>query len=214
MIEGLTNSTHTSSTDLDAESETDNGSSSNEKVEDRSKYEGLGTRNGVVRIRETYDAVRTTARAAEEIVVRIVQSYSDELDSYVNSISEMLDDIRDENRKDFSDLELQRITIRLPILMYGMIDAMDRAAIESDVSKAMLASLEATNYLNAEGRTIPERRAYATMKTATEATVVDLTRHVYQRLKNKFETASSVFDGIRKVVSMRDTEKSVFGRSK
>ena len=164
-------------------------------------------------VRETYDSIRKLSAVADRIIGEIVETYAKDLDEYVSFINRTLDDIRDSRRKDFSDMDLQRAVLRLPTIMYKLSDALDSAALESDVAKAVLESIKSVNYLNAPEGTIPEKRAYAAIQTANEEDVVQLTKHVYQRLRNRLEHADKLFDGVRKVITMRDTHKSVFGKS-
>jgi hypothetical protein len=118
-----------------------------------------------------------------------------------------------EERKEFNDKTLNSLVLRLPILMYRMSDAIDRSAIESDIAKALVKNVRARHYQSASG-TIPDKEAAAELATQDESAVVDLTRHVYNRLKGKMERADALFDGVRKVITARTTEKTVFGKDK
>jgi hypothetical protein len=202
-----------SSGSTDAESKTDQSNQSNGAASKGAvnRYDLLNTNQKA--IENAYAQIRKTAKTAESIVDKIVREYGEQLDVYVSNVEARLDDIRDGRIKQFSDNDLQQIVLRLPILMYRLGDMLDLSAIESDISKAALQNLNAQNYLDAPGRTVPEKKAHAELQTQAEASVVDLSRHVYQRLKNKIENASALFDAVRKIITMRDTERTVFGRS-
>ncbi len=89
---------------------------------------------------------------------------------------------------------------------------LDVAAIESSIAKAASKAVYAEFYLDSTG-TIPEREAFATLKAAEESVIVDLARHVHSRVKTKMETAEALLDAVKKVLTSKDADKQVFGRS-
>lgn len=151
-------------------------------------------------------------KRAEVIVKAVVDKYAAELDQFIEAAESYLNEIRDGKRSGFADDDLQRMCLRLPVLLYRVSDGLDRASIESDLAKAAVEAVRAQHYLNAPDGTIPERKAYADLKTAEDAAVVDLTKHVHARLKSKIEFGNALFDAIRKVMSARDTDKTTFGK--
>lgn len=161
-----------------------------------------------------YAEVRKSAQKAEEIVQVVVQRYAGDLDEFVNNAETYLNKVRDSESQQFDFGSLERMCIRLPILLYRVCEGLDRSAMDSDVAKAAVELVKAQNYLAAPEGTIPEKKSWAELKTADEAAVVDLTKHVHARLKNKIEYATALFDGVRKVMSAHESEKQIFGRSK
>jgi len=162
---------------------------------------------------DLYAQVRTASERAEKIIDVVVQKYAAELDEFVQNTESYLNAVRDSDTQQFDDATLERMVLRLPIILYKVCKGLERASMDSDVSKAAVEIVKAQNYLNApKDGTIPERKAHAEIKTADEMAVVDLTKHVHNRLKNKIEHANSLFDGLRKVLTARNTDKSVFGR--
>jgi hypothetical protein len=164
-------------------------------------------------VRRKYDDVRTLSRTAESIVDEVVEEYSGQLDEFVSGVEAVLDDWRDNPRNEVADRELQRMVLRLPVIMYRLSSLIDRAAIESDVAKSATKIVYAQHYAETEG-TIPDREAKATLATAEETVIVDLARHVHLKLKAKFEVANALFDGVRKVMTARDTEKQTFRKER
>lgn len=167
----------------------------------------------VDRARGIYGRIREVANGAEQLINEIVLDYSKQLDDFVDTVERMLEEIRSGDRKDFDDKTLHRLVMRLPILMYRMVEIVDRSAIESDVAKAAAKLTYSQHYVKAEG-TIPERESIARLLTADEEQVVDLSRHVHTRLKGKLDKAEALFDAVRKIVTSRDNDKNVFGRSR
>ncbi len=165
-----------------------------------------------VPIIDLYASVRESSMRAEQIVDEIVNRYAGDLNEFVVNAEAYLNTVRDSASQQFDDGTLQRMVLRLPILLFRVCEGLDRAAMDSDVAKAAVEIVRAQHYLELTEGTIPERKAYADLKTADETAVVDLTKHVHNRLKNKIEHANALFDAIRKVMSARDTDKTVFGR--
>ena len=162
----------------------------------------------IVALKSKYDEVRTLSRRAERIIDDTVEVYAKQLDEFIDDVEQLLD-----AKNDVSDKALQRMVLRLPVIMYRLSNLIDRSAIDSDIAKAATKNVYAKNYMDAEG-TIPDKEAHATLATAEETLIVDLSRHVYSKLKAKFETANALFDGVRKVMSARDTEKQTFRRER
>lgn len=161
-------------------------------------------------LQERYNEVRRLSLKADTIVMQVVAAHSDTLDRFVDGIDSMLERIQ--TGEQFEDKELWRMVIRLPVLMYRLTEVMDKAAIESDIAKAVSKNTTAVHYLQSTAKTIPAKKAEADILTAEDDDVVELTKHVYQRLRHKLDMAEKLFDAIRKVMTGRDMEKSVFGK--
>ena len=143
--------------------------------------------------------------------MQVVAAHSEHLDKFVDNIESMLTRVR-EGGEQFSDAQMHRLTLQLPVLMYRLTELMDRAAIESDIAKAVKNNTNAIHFLQSSGKTIPAKKAEADLLTSEDEDVVELTKHVYQRLRHKLEMADKLFDALRKVLTSRDNDKSVFGR--
>lgn len=163
-------------------------------------------------LKKKYSSIKSSTAAAERIINEVCEEYTNDLDTFVAQIEEAMEKARATN-DDIPDRWLSRMVLRLPILMYRVSSLVDRAAIESEIAKAAKESLYAQAYLNSTG-TIPERESEARLYTADEGAIVDLTKHVYTRLKAKIEQADKLFDGIRKVISSRDIDKTVFRKDR
>ena len=111
------------------------------------------------RMRGAYRDIRKLAEKASNIVQEVVARYSETLDKFVDNVDNMLERLRVHNEK-FSDDELQRLIIRLPILMYRLSDLLETAAIESDIAKAVTKNLQAIYYLQSDAKTIPSITAF------------------------------------------------------
>lgn len=124
-----------------------------------------------------------------------------------------MDDIRHNKRKPLSSDELERLVLRLPVLLYRLIDGTDFAALEADVIKTANRHVYATHYGNASG-TIKDKEAEAELKSAEESTIVDLAKRVHNRLKSRADIAHDMLDAIKKAMTSRDVEKQTFRKDR
>ena len=203
-IPNTTNSTPTASSDTDTQLHAESSSTSQQHVEEKAKRLAPLQRGRIGVVKAKYNEIRALSRRGEEIVDELVEKYSTEVDEFIASFESLL-----AGNKTISDTVLERAAMKLPIIMYRMGDMIDQAAMESEVAKAASKSVYAQAYLDAVG-TIPEREAQAELTSADEAVIVDLSKRVYSRLRHKLDYADKLFDGVRKVMSKRDTEKNVF----
>lgn len=206
-----TNYTHGSCGDSESDVSTASGVIT-PLLDDRNQSSEPFNSSTIERVRAKYAAIRASSARGEQIVIEIEREYAAELDTYVGLIDQTLNEMRNGQRSDWSDGELSTICIRLPIMLYRLGTGVDRAALETDVAKAMIESVRAQRYIEAPGKTIPDKKAHAELAAMDEATVVDLARHVHARLKHRVESAQLLFDAIRKLMTQRQTDKEVFAR--
>lgn len=151
-------------------------------------------------------------KRADEIVNEAVVQYTGELEKFITQVEEYLEKVKDGSTK-LSDQHLHRMILRLPVLQYHLIDIIDRAQIDSDVSKGTKELVYSQHLLSAEGN-IPERQAQAVLDTADETLIVDLSKHCHARLKQRMEVCSDMLDALKKVLTSRDIERQLFGRDR
>jgi len=155
----------------------------------------------------TYESIVKTASVATDLADRVAGQFTKDLDDFVARVDEYLN----ESRESWSDFELQRMVVRLPVLLYRLSDGISRSALESEVAKAALDIMFAEKLIEADGRNAQERRARAELQLAAESSVVNIAKSVYQKLKAKTEHATALYEGVKKIMSARDTEKHIFG---
>jgi hypothetical protein len=155
-----------------------------------------------------YQQLSATADTADQVVQEVVAEYASELDAFVQQANDFLNDIRD--GAEFSDYDLQRMVLRLPILLYRLSDGISRSALESDIAKAAAGRVRSDFLLTAEARTAAERSAMADLHTDGAWRLADLAKNVHGRLKAKAEYALGLYEAVKKVMSARDMDKNVF----
>jgi hypothetical protein len=161
-------------------------------------------------LRKRYDDIRALAGRASMLVADIADAYTKDLDEFVERVNEFLEGSRETSRE-IADSALRRMVLKLPILLYRAAEILDKAAIESSVAKAANTHVYSTYYLDTDG-TIPEKEAFAKLKAVEVGLIVDLARHVYNRVKGKIDAAIHLQDGVKKVMTSKDTDKNTFRR--
>lgn len=151
------------------------------------------------------------SQLAWQVARDLASTYTADLDGFITDAESYLDDIRAGN-VDISDDDLQRMVLRLPILMYRLTEGMMKASLESDQAKAILEADRAKALVGTSAKTGPERKAQAELVVADSVVVVDVVRSVQAVIKAKQEAAHSLFDAIRKVMSARSDDKQTFRR--
>lgn len=145
------------------------------------------------------DDLGVTSNKVNGMVSAIIGDYVEDLDSY-------LEEIRDKVEKgELSDVELEKITIRLPTYIYFANERLEHLGVESDVAGSMKSEAYDTKILDAEG-TIPEKESQANLATIEEDIIEKAYKRAYKKLKAKIEKAENVYTGVKKVVDKRKAE--------
>ena len=155
-----------------------------------------------------YDAIDALTRTANEIVNNVVKKYSHELDELMTQVEHTLRAMK-EKKTQISHSDLQRLVLKIPALMYRMIDPVDMAGLESDVAQMAHKMVHADYYAKEKG-TIVDKNRVADMASGDEATIVDLTKRVHNRLRRRVEVAGIMFDAVRKLITTQDKEREIF----
>lgn len=153
------------------------------------------------------DNVETNALQLEEIVNRIVSSYTDKLDEYMSKIRTVLVDEGD----DLTESELSKIMIVLNTYAYFLGTKAELSAIKSDVSEMVYNERFNLEMLSATG-TVANRTAISASKSQEEEVIKIIYNRVYKILKNKLDSTIRMSDGVKKIISFRVKAMELAGR--
>lgn len=151
------------------------------------------------KIKKLLDDLDNNSNSVNKLVDSIIGKYTKDLDKYIENIR---DKINDDN---LSDVELDRITVELPVYIYFANEKLENLGVESDLAKSMKSEAYSNSYLNAEG-TIPERESSAELDTVEEEVIEKAHRRAYKKLQQKVEKAENIYTGVKKVVDKRTRE--------
>ena len=130
------------------------------------------------------------------MVDKIIGDEIKEMDKFLDSIKE---------KDNFSDEELEKIILRLTLLMYYAVDRLESLGIKSDVSEINNNETYSRYYLQGEG-TIPERDNQAELDSLEEELMEKAYYRAYKKLKGKIDAAEKVYRGVKKVMDKRKAE--------
>lgn len=148
---------------------------------------------------------------AEVIYQQVLESYMSKLDDVVIDIEKILKEIENEDIEKFSNEELEKICIKIPMLMYQIGGELERVGVKIDVSNAIKSYKHSDNLLRSTG-TVIEKKAKADLSIQNEDVVEIIYKRVYKQIDRKLTYIDSLYNSIKKVMSLRIKELEVFRR--
>lgn len=142
-----------------------------------------------------------------ENIINQVNKLTEELDVLMNMMHKKI------NREDYeiSDKELEKLIIRLPILIYELNNMLMKAGIREDLSKI----IKQTNYNNSfvmqEG-TIADKKAAAELDIKEEALLETTWKRSVKIINQKMDIASELLSAVKKLLSKRMEETALYKR--
>src|SRR5271165_6627022 len=136
--------------------------------------------------------VQEIAFGVDEIAAQVYEAYTHDLDEYVHTIETHLN-----QGAELSDQELQRIVVRLPILLYHASSGLVRATLEAEIAKAAAAHLKAEMLLVGPAslvKTAVARAARADLDSEPAWRLVDLTKYVQGQIKCRIEHGTQIYE--------------------
>ena len=134
----------------------------------------------------------------EKIVNDIVNSYTKELDEYVNKIKSVLDDDTD----GLTEHDLNQIMIKLCSYMYFIGSKQELLGIRADISDALRDEKYNLAFMSATG-TVASKESQALNAIKEEEVIKVIYDRAYKIMKNKYAAVDKWIDAIKKILSMR-----------
>lgn len=149
------------------------------------------------KIRTRKKQTEENSEVIERIVANLVGKYTRDMDNFLYTIKEKID-----NNYDLTDKEIENITIKVPIYLYFASEGVEVLGIQGDNAK--LVKLEQYNdfYIRAEG-TINDKTSQAELATIPEHLLEVAYIRAYRTVKAKLDAAENICHSIRKVLSKR-----------
>lgn len=154
-------------------------------------------KNDEGKLRSIRYKVEQDSEVLDRIVESIVSKYSQQLDSEVDKIKQLL-----ERPDDLTDNEVENIVMRLPVFMYYAVNGLEDLGIESDIAKAVKLEVFNENYIRVDG-TIKDKTHQAELNTMDEQMIEVAYSRAYRKLKSKIDQAENIFSGVKKVLTKR-----------
>lgn len=160
-------------------------------------------------VAEHVNTIDRNAKLVDEIVDRIIEKYTKQLDDYMDFIKTLLAD--GNNR--LTDGELEDITVNIPVLLYITGNGQEAIGVKEDVAKAFKAELYNKMYGEAEG-TVADKQAIAELETRSELLVEIAYKRAYRKIKLKIDLANETLQSIKKVLTRRMQDADISKTSK
>ena len=146
----------------------------------------------------TKATIEADSQVLENIVNDIVNSYTKELDEYVNKIKSVLDDDTD----GLTEHDLNQIMIKLCSYMYFIGSKQELLGIRADISDALRDEKYNLAFMGATG-TVASKESQALNAIKEEEVIKVIYDRAYKIMKNKYAAVDKWIDAIKKILSMR-----------
>lgn len=157
-----------------------------------------------IKVRSIKKKVEDNSKLIEQLVDKVVDKYSRELDDYVHSIKQLLDTTKD----DLTDMDIEYMSIKVPLFMYFAANGMETIGIQCDNAKAIKMEKFNEIYMVQEG-TIQDKTSVSENLTLNEHIVEVIYSRAYKKLKSRLDTAEQLCNSIRKVLQKRISEVEI-----
>lgn len=134
----------------------------------------------------------------ESIIRRIVDEKTHEVTDVVHLVRSLLKDDTDQ----LTDLEIDDILLKLPIVLYDAIDEQEVVGLQLDMAKQIYKEAQSGAYKLARG-TIADKNAVTDLATRAEQLEQIIYDRSYKIIKQKFEMAVETLNAVKKVQASR-----------
>lgn len=134
----------------------------------------------------------------ESIIRRIVDEKTHEVTDVVHLVRSLLKDDTDQ----LTDLEIDDILLKLPIVLYDAIDEQEVVGLQLDMAKQIYKEAQSEAYKLARG-TIADKNAVTDLATRAEQLEQIIYDRSYKIIKQKFEMAVETLNAVKKVQASR-----------
>lgn len=148
---------------------------------------------------------------AEAVYEKVLNNYMEALDEVVVEVEAILSDIEEGKIEQYSNEDLEKIAIKIPMLMYKIGGDLERVGVRIDVTEAIKEHKQNDTLLRVTG-TVPEKKAKAENEVKYEEIVENIYRRVYKQVERKLNYIDSLYSSIKKVMTLRIAELEVFRR--
>lgn len=140
-----------------------------------------------------------------KMVQTVVDKYCADLDKLLEGIQEVLFDTKD---NELTSAELDRIVLKLPLLIYFGGTGQEYVGLQEDVAK-FARQLEFSKHFNNAAGTVADKTNYAETKVNEEEAVRVIYSRAYKIIRGKMEMALELLQSAKKVISRRMGEQNV-----
>ena len=150
--------------------------------------------------------------SAESIIGDNIVSQVNNLTTELDALMDMMHKKINKDEYDISDKELEKLIIRLPILIYELNNTLMKAGIREDLAKIIKQTNYNSSYVMQEG-TIADKKASAELDIKEEILLETTWKRSVKIINQKMEIASELLSSCKKILSKRMEELSIMKRT-
>lgn len=159
-------------------------------------------------VNKIIDRVDDNSRIVDNLTKEVVTKFCKPLDDLMETIKKIVED--DNNPP--SDLELDQMTLKLPVNLYFVGEAQEALGIREDVAKAV--KMDVYNKVrDSVGGTVADKDSKAELASQQEYIVHCVYSRAYKKVKNRMEAGYEMLNSVKKVINRRMSEAQLSGVS-
>lgn len=163
-------------------------------------------------IEEIREQIGTLSEEYFQIMDTVIETYSGELDHYVDSLNESLKDVESLTTNDLSQRALE-----LASLIYVVGSHVEKTGVLEDVSKLLKQEAYNNAYMATSQQseqtkqklTVAQLSATAEEASKYQSTMNSIYSRIYKQLKFKLDSAMEILSTLKKVISQRMQDSAV-----
>ena len=150
--------------------------------------------------------------SAESIIGENIVSQVNNLTTELDTLMDMMHKKVNKEGYEISDKELEKLIIRLPILIYELNNTLMKAGIREDLAKIIKQTNYNSSYVMQEG-TIADKKAGAELDIKEEILLETTWKRSVKIINQKMEIAGELLSSCKKILSKRMEEISIIKRT-
>ena len=157
------------------------------------------------RVKKGKEDVEVATVEIHKMVQAVVDKYCSDLDKLLEGIRQVLFSDKD---NELTSAELDRIVLKLPLLIYFGGAGQEYVGLQEDVAK-FARQLEFSKHFNNAAGTVADKTNYAETKVNEEEAVRVIYSRAYKIIRGKMEMALELLQSAKKVISRRMGEQNI-----
>ena len=149
---------------------------------------------------------------AESIIGENIVTHVNNLTNELDTLMDMMHKKINKDEYEISDKELEKLMIRLPILIYELNNVMMKAGIREDLAKIIKQTNYNSSYVMQEG-TIADKKAGAELDIKEDILLETTWKRSVKIINQKMDIASELLGSVKKLVSKRMEEINIMKRT-
>lgn len=147
----------------------------------------------------------------EKAYSKVLDEYMEELDEVVLEVENIIKDIEEGVIDKYSNEDLEKVAIKIPLLMYKIGGDLERVGLKMDVANSLKDYKQNEVLLGSIG-TVAAKKAKGENESTYEELMENLYKRVYRQIDRRLSYIDNLYNSIKKVLSLRIVELEVFRR--